>query len=1213
MKLALSFRHFYRQLIGSKAYFLARFLTCSLAALLAFCLPCRPAASAATQAPARSITVLALDNFQPLLFRDASGELQGTVKDTWALWEARTGIKVNLVTGDWATIYREMLAGRGDVLDMARATPEREKVLDFAPPYATLNMLLYFHESITAIADAKTSKGFLIGVIEAGGCPEHLRAAGSDNFKHYLSFEELVNAAARDEVRVFCAYEAPANYFLNRLDKAREFRHSPPLYSGQGRWAVRKGDQATYKLVADGFAQISAAEREQINSKWLGASVEGPATPLYVRYAGYSLLALLAIGLFLLAWNQMLRRRVSAKTAALTQTLNSLQKAQAATAALNDHLEELVATRTAELTARSAELQAIFDSANAGIALVRERRIQSCNRMLEQMFGYGPGELPGRCTDIFYPDADTFVAVGAALGASIAERGFYREDHEMLRQDGSRFWVRLMARAIAPDELARGVVVILQDITEERAILAEMAQARALAEEAAQTKADFLANMSHEIRTPMNAVIGMTHLALKTELTPRQREYLQKIQSSSQHLLGILNDILDFSKIEAGKMTTEHVDFELEKVLDTVVTQIAERAAAKGLELVVAVDADVPRFLVGDPLRLGQVLINYANNAVKFTDEGELAIHVSVDSEDGDVLQLRFTVRDTGIGMSTEQVGLLFKSFSQADSSTTRKYGGSGLGLAICKQLAALMGGEVGVESTPGVGSTFWFSARLGRSADQGQRLLPKRDLRGRRILLVDDNDHAREAVGDMLLSMRFALGSAASGAEALAELTRAEAAGTPYEIVFLDWQMPEMDGIATANAIRRLPLQHCPHLLMITAYGRDELIPAAHQAGIEDILIKPVVQSLLFDSLMNVFGGEPARAQHAAGKAEPAPAAASGLCGCRALLVEDNELNQEVATEFLQAAGLEVEVAGNGAVALAMVEARDYDIVLMDMQMPVMDGLTASREIRKLPKARELPIVAMTANALAGDRERCINAGMNDHIAKPIDPADLLAKLQKWTLKQRRQCELAALKPPPAAAPAPGEGFSGIAGLDAARGLHQVLGREMLYQSLLEKFVKGQADAPARIAAALAQGDRAGAEMIAHTLKGVAAQIGAEEVRGLAEGVEQSIRQGQPAPELEPLRQQLSALIEAIAARLPQHAEPAAATVDQEKLRAICADLERMLAAADFGSGQLFADNAALLRAGLGDGYAALASAIEDFDYPGAHEALRAALAAIA
>ncbi len=969
--------------------------------VLVACLACLPGALADNTLPVgppvKSITVLALDDFPPLLFRDASGELQGSVREIWALWEARTGIKVNLVAADWPTIYQDMLAGKADVIDMARATGDRKPFLDFSAPHTTLNMMLYFHESISAIVDAKTSKGFLIGVIEAGGCADRLREAGSDNFKQYLTIEDLVTAAARDEIRVFCAYEPQANYFLNRLGKAREFRHSPPLYSGEGSWAVRKGDQVMYKLVADGFASISPAEREEITMKWMGAYVVGPEAPIYVRYAGYGLLTLLGLGLFLLAWNRMLQKRVDAKTETLNQTLDSLKQAQQATVAVNESLEELVASRTFELTMRIGELQAIFDAATAGIVMTRNRRILNCNRMLEQMFGYGPGELVGQSTRIWYPDEAIFLQVGEAIAAGMQQQGFYRHDHELVRKDGSRFWCRLMVRSLDPADFSKGTVGIIEDITDEREVMAGMARARELAEEAARTKADFLANMGHEIRTPMNAVIGMTHLVLKTGLTQQQRESLRKIQLASQHLLGILNDILDFSKIDAGKMTVEHIDFELERVLDNVSGLIAEKAAGKGLELIIDIAPDVPDKLVGDPLRIGQILINYANNAVKFTEHGEIAIHVRVMSELDDELVLHFSVRDTGIGIDKEQSRQLFQSFQQADSSTTRKFGGTGLGLAISKRLAELMNGETGVDSTPGAGSTFWFTARVGRGHDLCRHYQPRPGLRGRRMLVVDDNDSAREVVCEMLHSMAFDVAAVESGMAALEELQLAAASGMPYEIVFLDWQMPGMDGVATAREIRKLALPQPPLVLMVTAYGRDELIAAAEKAGIDDILLKPMTPSLLYDTVLRILGDQADEPQRVQADDLGSLPDVSAIAGARALLVEDNDLNQEVAIAFLEEAGLEVDLAPDGAAALERVQKQAYDIVMMDMQMPVMDGLTATREIRKLPGMADLPIVAMTANALNGDRERCLEAGMNDHIAKPIDYEELVARLLQW------------------------------------------------------------------------------------------------------------------------------------------------------------------------------------------------------------------------
>lgn len=335
---------------------------------------------AAGEHAVKSITVTAIDDFPPSLFRDSSGELRGSIRDLWSLWEERTGIKVNLIASDWPTSYQAMLTHKADVIDMIRATEERKKVFAFSEkPQDVLKMMLFFHESISGIVDAKTSKGFLIGVIEAGGCSEKLRQAGSDNLKKYLNFEDLVNAAARDEIRVFCAYEPQANYFLNRLGAAKGFRHSPPLHTSAGYWAVRKDDQAMYKLVADGYAKISSAEREQIIMKWAGAYIDGPETPIYVRYAGYVLLTLLGFGLFLLAWNRTLRQRVEAKTEVLNQTLTSLKQAREATQAVNENLETLVATRTSELAERTREVQAIIDAATAGIALLRNRTIISCN------------------------------------------------------------------------------------------------------------------------------------------------------------------------------------------------------------------------------------------------------------------------------------------------------------------------------------------------------------------------------------------------------------------------------------------------------------------------------------------------------------------------------------------------------------------------------------------------------------------------------------------------------------------------------------------------------------------------------------------------------------------------------------------------------------------------------------------------------------------
>jgi len=836
------------------------------------------------------------------------------------------------------------------------------------------------------------------------------------------------------------------------------------------------------------------------------------------------------------------------------------RQAEDALQRLNADLEERVEQRTAELSAAlEGRTREIAERLHAEEALrASERFLDSIvenipdmifvkdaaslrfvrvNRAGEQLLGYAREELIGHNVHDLFPkhEADFFALKDRTVLESrqmvdipeeeVLTRHGMRLVHTMkipiLDERGEPAFLLGISRDIteqkqADDELRRHREH-LEDMIHERT--AELRVAKEAADAASQAKSDFLANMSHEIRTPMNAILGMAYLALQSGLNPEQVNYVQKVHSAAESLLGIINDILDFSKIEAGKLDIESIPFNLGDVMDGLANLVGMSAEQKGLELIFAEPPHLPSALVGDPSRLRQVLLNLGYNAVKFTERGEVVVAIVIVERTPAAITLRFEVRDTGIGMEAAEQRRLFQPFSQADASTSRRYGGTGLGLAISCQLVRLMGGEIGVDSTPGTGSTFHFALRFALQSDaHEQPPLPVDPDAGNRILIVDDNASAREILAAMSAALGLRADTASDGEEALLAVARADAGDAPYRAVLLDWKMPGLDGVECARRLaQREDFRHpTPAVLMLTAFSRDTVRRRLAECGVSvgALLIKPVTPSTLFDVCNTVLGLEAPPPTRATKREEALLAHQAQLRGAHLLLAEDNAINREIALTILTRAGVRVSVARDGQEALDMLAAQPFDGVLMDCQMPVLDGYAATRELRRQARWRTLPVIAMTANAMVGDRDKAIAAGMDDHIAKPIKVEEMFATLARW------------IRPAPAASGAPAaphadaarDPLASVEGIDCRAGVAAMMGDDALYRHLLRMFRDRESDFAQRFQAARGNGAAAAALRMAHDLKSVSGSLAVVAVHEAATELESACLAGADDAVLAPL-----------------------------------------------------------------------------------------------
>ncbi len=886
--------------------------------------------------------------------------------------------------------------------------------------------------------------------------------------------------------------------------------------------------------------------------------------------------------------------------------VTELRKAQATLAHYNETLSEDVARRTADLAKLNSEFAAILTTATSGIALVRHMKVVRSNPALARMFGASEDLINGQPLGEWCDDAVTWAACSEMADKALWSGEVFSVDHQLRRHDGTVFWAQLSARAVEPSQPELGSVWVIEDISVERAARAEMQKARLMAEEAAEIKSRFLANMSHEIRTPMNAIIGFAQLLQDTDLAPRQRSYLDRITAAGESLLGIINDILDFSKVEAGKIRIEYIDLSLREVVRRAVDLVLSRATAKRLDVIVDIDPRVPDAFRGDPLRIGQILVNLLSNAVKFTEKGEIVVKVDGNRQDGETWSLGFKVSDTGIGITPEQISRLFQSFSQADASTTRVFGGTGLGLAISKSLAELMGGTLRVESTPGEGTTFNLDLNL---LSVGVWRRPEQELKGKDFVVVDANAHSAEVLVNGLRTFGADVTQCGSLAEARDRISERKTEEGNRVIALVACPVAESGEILNAIAERA-------QLVLMAYPDEDGEIDPTMRSLVADVLQKPADAV----SVVTMLNDWQERGKEREERPQQETQAAT-LSGCNVLLVEDNLFNQELAMELLRRMGAQATLASNGAEAVEAVGHTPFDIILMDIQMPVMGGIEATRIIRGMTgPAAKTPIIALTASIEPDVEADAYKAGINGIIIKPFAPPTLEAVVLGHTRRGGSGTAEAAGETAPEASKGVTipEELSALKHVDAVRGLALAGGSVPLYRKLLARFVEGFSGFEANYAVARNGGEPSAAERAAHTLKSTSGQIGAVSLSRAAGLLEAALRRGQARadedllPEVvTQLREVLAELLILVGTMAPAVGADAPAVTDNSapSFKTAASQMSELLDRGDFGAVALFDTLGPALRGGFKPkAWTEFGRAIQGLDFTAANLLLRKA-----